>query len=430
MQPTRAWKKPAWLVAVVLACLALALGSSSFAGVLQGAFSLMQWYAREHVLLCLVPAFFIAGALSVFIRQATVLRYLGPGAGQPVAYGVAAVSGSIVAVCSCTVLPLFTGIYRRGAGLGPAITFLYSGPAINLLAIVLTARVIGPEMGIARGAGAIASSILIGAAMAALFAKDLPAIPLLSQAETGPERPAWQTALFFVALLGILVFVNWGAPQDRGGLWAAIYVGKWQITALFAVGLAGILLLWWPGKAWQVGLTGGLVILAAVVWPDRPALAFTTGLMGLAAITAPDKGDAGKWFASSWGLARQIFPLLLLGIALAGILLGGPGNEGLLPTAWIQAAVGDNSLRANLLASLAGACMYVATLTEIPLLQGLLANGMAKGPALALLLAGPTLSLPNMLVLHRVLGIKKTMVFISLVILTATGSGLLFGACG
>jgi uncharacterized membrane protein YraQ (UPF0718 family) len=240
-------------------------------------------------------------------------------------------------------------------------------------------------------------------------------------------RPLWQSSLYFASMVGILVFANWGMPQDSTGVWASVYSVKWLLTSLFAIGFAGILIFWFNVKAWKVIITILIVTIAAVAVPEHPTVAFTVGFVGLSVITSLDKGEMGKWFSSSWDFAKQILPLLLFGVFIAGILLGRVGHEGLVPSEWIAAAVGGNSLRANFFASFAGAFMYFATLTEVPILQGLIGNGMGKGPALALLLAGPALSLPNMLVIRSVLGTKKTVVFIGLVVVMATISGMIFG---
>jgi uncharacterized membrane protein YraQ (UPF0718 family) len=356
---------------------------------------LVRWYAREHVLLCLVPAFFIAGAIGVFLRQGAVMKYLGAGANKVLAYGVASVSGSILAVCSCTILPLFAGIYKRGAGLGPASAFLYAGPAINVLAIILTARVLGVELGVARAVGAVSFAVVVGVVMHLIFREEE-----LAKAEVQgglPEepvgRPLWQTGVFFASMIAILVFANWGAPAESVGVWHTIYAAKWWFTGLAAMVLA----------------------LVLVAWYGSPSL------------TTSGNAETREWFFSSWTFARQILPLLLLGVVVAGLLLGRPGEEGIVPSAWISSAVGGNSLSANLFASVAGALMYFATLTEVPILEGLLGAGMGKGPALALLLAGPALSLPNMLVIRSVLGTKKTLVFVFLTIAMATISGLIYG---
>ncbi|MDK9708151.1 MAG: permease [Desulforhopalus sp.] len=423
------WKILLLTIAGFVACFYLPIGAARFDTAILEAFHLVKWYAREHVLLCLVPAFFIAGAIGVFVSQASVMKYLGAKANKILAYGVAAVSGTILAVCSCTILPLFAGIYKMGAGLGPASAFLYSGPAINVLAIVLTARILGPEMGIARAVGAVLFSIIIGVAMAFIFRKEEKAKMAIQMAMPVEEvkRPLWQTSLYFAAMIGILVFANWGKPEEMTGLWGEIYTNKWPITAGFAAAFALMLILWFKMPAWKVALTAVPVVALAALLPDQPLLAFTAGFIGLSVFTSTDQGETGSWFASSWTFAKQILPLLLFGVLIAGFLLGRVGHEGVIPAGWVAGAVGGNSLAANLFASFAGAFMYFATLTEVPILQGLMANGMGKGPALALLLAGPALSLPSMLVINTVLGLKKTVTFVGLVIVMATISGMLFG---
>jgi hypothetical protein len=423
------WKYLAVIVGVFLACFYLPIGTARFDNAIFEAVHLVKWYAREHVLLCLVPAFFIAGAIGVFISQASVMKYLGPTANKWMAYGVASVSGTILAVCSCTILPLFSGIYKMGAGLGPAVAFLYSGPAINVLAIVLTARILGPEMGIARAVGAVLLSIVIGLSMAFIFRKEEKAKLAIQMAMPVQEvkRPLWQTSLYFAAMIGVLVFANWGKPQETSGVWAVIFAAKWQITAMFAAALGLILIFWFQMRAWKVGLTAIPVIALAVIFPEQPVLAFTAGFIGLSVFTSTDKGEGGEWFSSSWTFAKQILPLLLFGVLVAGFLLGRVGHEGIIPSEWVAGAVGGNSLLANFFASFAGAFMYFATLTEVPILQGLMGSGMGKGPALALLLAGPALSLPSMLVINTVLGLKKTMVFVCLVVVISTLCGMFFG---
>jgi uncharacterized protein len=423
------WRSLLVMVAVFLGCFYLPVGHPRFDNAMLEAFHLVKWYAQEHVLLCLIPAFFIAGAIAVFVSQAAVMKYLGARANKVLAYGVASVSGTILAVCSCTILPLFAGIYRMGAGLGPAMAFLYSGPAINVLAIVLTARILGPELGIARAVGAVLFSIVIGLLMAFIFRKEektKAALPMAMPVEE-VKRPLWQTALYFAAMVGILVFANWGASQESSGLWAAIYHAKWLITAAFSLAFAVMLVLWFAVPVWKVGATAAVVALLALVFPGQPLVAFTAGFIGLSLITSLSKGETSEWFTSTWGFAKQILPLLLIGVFVAGALLGRVGHEGLIPSAWVAGAVGGNSLAANFFASFAGAFMYFATLTEVPILQGLIGAGMGKGPALALLLAGPALSLPNMLVIRSVLGTKKTAVFVALVIVMATLSGMIFG---
>ena len=384
--------KLALMLGVFAALWFLPVGSERFFEAVRASLSLAKWYAQEHVLLCLVPAFFIAGAIAVFVSQGAVVRYLGPGAKKLFAYPVAAVSGVILAVCSCTVLPLFASIHKRGAGLGPAIAFLYSGPAINVLAIILTARILGPELGIARAVGAIAFAVVIGLAMHLAFRREEAAREAAAAIVLPDERPAralWQDALYFASLVGILVFANWGAARDAdGGWWGSVHALRWVFTGALALGLAAMLLRWF------------------------------------------ERDELAGWVDASWGFAKQIVPLLLGGVLVAGFLLGGPASadRGVIPNEWIAQAVGGNSLSANFVASFVGAFMYFATLTEVPILEGLLRSGMGKGPALALLLAGPALSLPNMLVIRSVLGTRKTAVFIVLVITLSTIAGVIFGA--
>jgi uncharacterized membrane protein YraQ (UPF0718 family) len=352
------------------------------------AFALLQEYARQHVLLCLIPAFFIAGAISVFVSKASVIKYFGAQAKKILSYSIASVSGTILAVCSCTVLPLFAGIYTRGAGIGPATAFLYSGPAINVLAIILTAKVLGYKLGLARALGAIVFAVVIGLIMHLLFNKKEEKNREKSDLVDGEEkeaRPLWKTTLYFAVMLAILVFINWGKSSPELKIWYFIYIAKWYIgAALLAV------------LAWMI-----------FSWFKKPELK--------------------EWTFSTWVFAKQIFPLLFAGILVAGFLLGRPGHEGVIPSEWVARLVGGNSLGANLFASIAGALMYFATLTEVPILQGLLGAGMGQGPALALLLAGPALSLPNMLVIRSIIGTKKTLAYITLVVIMATLTGMIYG---
>ena len=378
-----------WMVSVFLAAYFLPMDSARFQGAVLEAFHMLKDYAREHVLFCLVPAFFIAGAISVFVNQAAVMRYFGAQAKKSVAYAVAAVSGTILAVCSCTVLPIFSGIYKRGAGLGPATAFLYSGPAINALAIILTARVLGPELGLARAVGAVVFAVVVGLLMSLIFRKE-EAERLSRQpanvAQEAEGRSLAQNGLYFLTLVLILIFAAWGRPKEPVGFFMAVYAIKWPL-ALAMLALLGFIL-------WR--------------WFKREELR--------------------EWTSASWGFALQILPLLFFGVLAAGLLMGRPqADAGLIPARWIAQWVGSNSLASNFLAAIAGALMYFATLTEVPILQGLLGAGMAKGPALALLLAGPALSLPNMLVIRSVLGTRKTLVYILLVVVMATLSGWLFG---
>jgi uncharacterized membrane protein YraQ (UPF0718 family) len=406
------------------------VGAPRFDSAVTEAFELVKWYAREHVILCLIPAFFIAGAIGVFVSQASVMKYLGPKANKALAYGVASVSGTILAVCSCTVLPLFAGIWRMGAGLGPATAFLYSGPAINVLAIVLTARILGLELGIARAVGAVVFSVVIGLAMHWIFRKEELAKAEAAAQNPEPEvkRPLWHNIVYFACVVGILVFANWGKPMEDAGLWHAIWLMKWPITAACAAAL-GLVLVRWFAVAWWKTLAVALpATVLAFGFPQQPMIPFVFGVLGLSVITSTSEGETGDWFASTWTFAKQITPLLLIGVLAAGFFLGRPGKEGVIPSEWITQAVGGNSLRANLLASVVGAFMYFATLTEVPILQGLIGSGMGQGPALALLLAGPALSLQSMLVLRTVMGTKKTVVYVTLVIVMATITGLIYGA--
>jgi len=425
------WKKLVWIVGAFLVCFYLPVGRTRFDRAILESLHLVKWYAQEHVLLCLIPAFFIAGAIAVFVSKASVMKYLGTKAHKVLAYGVASVSGAILGVCSCTVLPLFAGIYRMGAGLGPATAFLYSGPAINVLAIALTARVLGVKLGIARAVGAVVFSVVIGLLMHLIFRKeeDEKATAQVAMPEPEVKRPLWQNALYFFTMVGILVFANWGKPMQEGGLWDAIYSAKWVVTSLFSVALAVILVAWFEMKWWKVLLAAAPAVLLALIFPSMPMIPFAAGVIGLSAVTSTSKDETGEWFSSSWGFAKQILPLLFSGVLVAGLLLGSPESNdgGLIPAAWVANLVGGNSLWANLFASVVGAFMYFATLTEVPILQGLISNGMGEGPALALLLAGPALSLPNMLVIRSVMGTKKTIVFVLLVVIMATISGLIFG---
>lgn len=426
------WKPLFWIIAVFTACFFLPVEAPRVQSAVIESLYLVKWYAQEHVLLCLVPAFFIAGAVAVFVSQAAVMKYLGPKANKFLAYGVASVSGTILAVCSCTILPLFAGIYRMGAGLGPACAFLYSGPAINILAIVLTARILGLEMGIARAVGAILFAVIIGLAMHFFFrheeAEKAAAAPALGEEEGG--RPLWQTALYFASMVGILVFANWGKPDQPTGLWHALYAAKWWITGGFSLALGLMLATWFELGLPRITLAAIPALLSAVILPQYPELAFTFGVVALSVLSnlkSTRDGEMGAWFSESWDFAKTILPLLLLGVLIAGVLLGRPGHEGLIPSQWVASLVGGNSVSANLFASVFGAFMYFATLTEVPILQGLLGAGMGKGPALALLLAGPALSLPNMLVIRSVMGTKKTGVFVLLVVVMSTSSGLIYG---
>jgi uncharacterized membrane protein YraQ (UPF0718 family) len=354
------------------------------------AFLMLREYAREHVLTCLIPAFFIAGAISVFVSQASVLKYFGAQANKILSYSVASISGTILAVCSCTVLPLFAGIYTRGAGIGPATAFLYSGPAINVLAITLTAKILGWQLGLARAVGAILFAVVTGLLMALIFRKDDAARTAgqIYVPEAGAKiRTLPQDASYIMTMVLILVFAAFARPAEGStGVWPAIFSAKWYLTAALLIVL-GFMLKYW----------------------------FT-------------KEECKNWVESTWGFMKQIFPLLGGGVLVAGFMLGRPGHPALIPEHWVQSLLGGNSLWANLIAAMAGALMYFATLTEVPILQGLIGAGMGKGPALALLLAGPALSLPNMLVIGSIMGVKKTATFCSIIVIMSTVAGMTYGA--
>lgn len=382
-------QKLAIMIAVFLLVYCMPLENVRVQGAILESFYMLQEYAQKHVLFCLVPAFFIAGAMQNFISQKSVMRYLGKGAKQWLAYAVASVSGAILAVCSCTVLPLFMGIYKRGAGLGPASAFLYSGPAINVLAIIMTARVLGWRIGLARAIGAVVFSVIIGVLMATVFRKEESERQKgFDTSETGTEvRTLGQTGAYFAVLVLILVFAAWGKPAERIGFFYAVFTVKWYLVIVLLGILAYMLKNWFSGE------------------------------------------EIGYWMESSWDFAKRVLPLLFGGVLIAGLLMGRPGiDSGLIPSKYVAQVVGGNSLVANFVASIIGAFMYFATLTEVPIIQGLIGSGMGQGPALALLLAGPALSLPNMLVINSTLGFRKTLVYVSLVVVMATITGVIFGA--
>lgn len=425
------YKKFLWILSFFLFAYYLPINSETFRNSIIDAFALAKWYAREHVLLCLIPAFFIAGFIAVFINQAAIIKHLGARANKIKAYLIASISGTILAVCSCTVLPLFSSIHKRGAGLGPAIAFLYSGPAINILAIILTARVLGFELGMARVIGAVSFSLIIGLIMSFIYRKEEKekfenqlAIP-----ESDDSKPLHQTFLHFLILVAILVFANWGKPiNTTEGFWYFVYSNKWYITSFFGVALAFSLIYIVDVKYNYVLIGSLLVILSAIFFSGNPLIPFIVAVIAITIVLTYTEGEANQWLGETWNFTKQILPLLGIGVLLAGFLLGSvEGNGGIIPKKWIYTFVGGNSFFSNLFASVVGAFMYFATLTEIPILQGLINNGMGKGPALALLLAGPALSLPNMLVIRSVIGTQKTIVYVSLVIVMATISGLIYG---
>ena len=375
----REWRIFFLFVAVFAAAFWLPVHSLRFQNGLFEALALLKDYAREHVLLCLVPAFFIAGAISVFVSKESVIKYFGANAKKVVSYSIASVSGSILAVCSCTILPLFAGIYTRGAGIGPASAFLYSGPAINVLAIILTAKVLGYKLGLARAVGAVVFAVVIGLLMQVIFRKEERDRQPQGFADTQSvvtERPLWKNGIYFAAMVGFLVLINWG----NTGL-------AWKLS----VGLAFL----------------GLLAMMIGKWFERSELK--------------------EWMGETWRFAKLILPYLFAGVLIAGFLLGRPGQDGIIPGRWVEGLVGGNGVGETFLASIVGAFMYFATLTEVPILEGLLGAGMGQGPALALLLAGPALSLPNMLVIRSVIGTKKTLAYVGLVVIMATLTGLIYG---
>ena len=377
------------IILVFAACYYIPWGNPTIRQSGLEAFMMLQEYARKHVLTCLIPAFFIAGAIAVFVSQASVLKYFGAQASKILSYSVASISGTVLAVCSCTVLPLFAGIYTRGAGIGPATAFLYSGPAINVLAIVLTARILGWQLGLARAIGAVVFAVLTGLLMAFIFRKDDAARAkgkIFLPEDEGKGRTLTQDALFMLTMVLILIFAAFAKPAEGStGLWPTIFAAKWYITGALLLVLGFML------KGWFV------------------------------------KEERVTWVQSTWGFMKQIFPLLGAGVLVAGFMLGRPGHSALIPDHYIQSLVGGNSIWANLFASVSGALMYFATLTEVPILQGLLGAGMGKGPALSLLLAGPALSLPNMLVIGGVMGIKKTAAFCIIIVILSTIAGMSYG---
>lgn len=382
-------------------------------------------YARAHVIFCLIPAFFIAGAISTFLSQNSVMKYLGPSAPKIFAYGIASISGSILAVCSCTILPLFAGIYYRGAGIGPATTFLYSGPAINILALVLTVKVLGLSLGIARILASILGSIVIGVLMAFIFRKEEKvrfAQWEFSETKEG-EISLYKRIVLILSLVGILIFATWSKETETGNI---LYQLKWYLVIAFAVFLGTISYLWF-----NVSLRGLLTITFLTVVTQtlfsNKELSFLVATLSFSFLLYKTEGETKKWLFSTYFLIRQILPFLFIGVFLAGFFLGRPNHEGLIPSEYVVKLVGGNSLFANLFVSISGAFMYFATLTEVPILQGFLGAGMGKGPALALLLSGPAVSLPSLLVLNSILGTRKTLVYLFLVVTISSVVGYFYG---
>jgi len=381
------WKKWIIIAGVFIAVFFIPFSNNRVINAIMEAFHMLQEYARQHVLLCLIPAFFIAGAIANFVSQGAVIKYFGAKANKFLSYSVASISGTILSVCSCTVLPIFAGIYQRGAGLGPAIAFLYSGPAINALAIILTARVLGFKLGLARAIGAVLFSIIIGLIMHFIFIKEEKEKTTNGEIVIPDEektRPLWQTSLYFLVMMLILIFLNW-ARDESMIVWSMIYKYKYFISAGFGIILIMMLIFWFK------------------------------------------KGELKSWMISTKDFTLQIMPLLFIGVMIAGFFLGRPGHMGIIPEKYVSMLVGGNSLFSNFFASVSGAFMYFATLTEIPIIQGLIGNGMGNGPALALLLAGPALSLPNMLVIRSIIGLKKTIIYVLLVVILSTFAGWGYG---
>lgn len=425
------YKSFLWITGFFIFIYFMPIEEETFKNAIIEAFTLTKWYVQEHVLLCLIPAFFIAGSISVFLSQGSIIKYFGGNAKMWIAYLVASFSGTILAVCSCTVLPLFSSICKRGAGLGPAIAFLYSGPAINILAIILTFRILGMELGIARVIGAVLFSVIIGLIMSFIYRKEekVRAKTEFSMSDIERSQPVWQTTLHFFILVAILVFINWNKPLDTTeGFWYFIFVNKWFITSFFGVGFALSMMYIIKVRKIFVLLGTLAVILTSLMFYNNPIIPSVVAILATIIALTFTKGEANQWLGETWGFARQIIPLLGAGVFVAGLLFGSSnGSNGIIPKQLVVSLVGGNSVFSNFIASIIGAFMYFATLTEVPILQGLINIGMGKGPALALLLSGPALSLPNMLVIRSVIGTQKAVVYISLVVLMATITGLIYG---
>lgn len=430
----REWKIFAGLATIFVVVYALPLSNPKIQEAIQEAFRLLQWYARNHTLACVVPALFIAGAIITFLSQGSVMRYLGPKANPVLAYAVASVAGCVLAVCSCSVLPMFAGIYHLGAGLGPASAFLYSGPAINILAIFLSARVLGLSIGVGRVVGAVVFSVVIGLLMAAVFRKGerakAEAALQMPEAEK-PHRHIGKTAIFLASMILFLVFSDWFNPgnvvvKTSDGLqFKAVIINEMKDAIRFQleeeVGSAntGDKITLPKTEIAEVQEQKTLVIaIHHIRW-------YLAGLCGLAVLIMTwfwfGRDEIREWMSNTWNFAKLLVPLLYGGVFAVGFV------SVLLPEKQVAQLVGDNSLGANLVASVIGAFWYFATLTEIPITQALMKLGMHHGPVLALLLAGPALSLPNILVIRKVMGNSKTLVFILLVVVMSTIVGMFFG---
>jgi len=428
----RDWKKFAWLVGIFLVAYFLPLGHVKVQNSILEAFRLLQWYAIHHTLACVVPAMFIAGAISTFLSQASVMRFLGPDSNRMLAYGVASVSGIILAVCSCSVLPMFAGIYTMGAGLGPASAFLYSGPAINVMAVFLSARVLGLDLGVGRAIGAVVFAVVIGLLMAFFFRSSerrrVKAAALPATASTG--RPLWKTSLYFLAMVLFLVFSDWYNTNDvtitmndgavisanvRYDTQSSLDIQEYQVDGRLSpdtrtIDKAGIASVepvpsftqTVHGMKWYLAMAMGIAVLL-MAWRWFSA------------------GELKEWMNATWDFGMLIVPLLFGGVFVTGFI------GGLIPEHAVATVVGGNSLLSNFFASFVGMIWYFATLTEIPIVEMLMRLGMGKGPALSLLLAGPALSLPSLLVIYKILGGRKTLVFASLTVVMSTLVGFMFG---
>lgn len=426
------WKKGLWLLGIFLVAFFMPLGNPKMTNAILEGFRLLQWYAINHTLACVVPAMFIAGAISTFLSQASVMRYLGPRSNPVTAYAVASVSGIILAVCSCSVLPMFAGIYALGAGIGPASAFLYSGPAINVMAIFLSARVLGFDLGVGRIVGAVSFAVIIGLLMALFFKRsEQKRVEAAKLPETeASTRPLWKTALYFLCMILFLVFSDWYNTNDvtltmkdgrtisanirystqdsldiqeyeKGGRLSPQVrrISRSEIETVkpvpgFTATVHGV-------KWYLAGLMGLLVLFMVMRWFSREELK--------------------QWMRATWDFGLMIIPLLFGGVFITGVV------GGLIPESIVASQVGGNSILSNFIASFVGMIWYFATLTEIPIVEMLMRLGMGKGPALALLLAGPALSLPSILVIYKVIGFKKTLVFCLLTVVMSTLVGFAFG---
>jgi len=429
------WKKFGALVTVFAVAYFLPLSNPKVQNAIQEAFRLLQWYARNHTLPCVVPALFIAGAIITFLSQASVMRYLGPNSNKLLAYTVASVSGCILAVCSCSVLPMFAGIYQLGAGLGPATAFLYSGPAINILAIFLSARVLGFHIGAGRAIGAILFAFVIGLLMALIFRKSEKA-----RAETAirmpepeaPTRPGWKSAAILAGMILFLVFSDWYNPGNvvvkttDGKQFKAVVINEMKDAIRFQLEqdfgnfkLGDKVTLPKAQIADMQEQRTWVIAVHHIRW-------YLAGIMGICVAFMVwrwcEPAERREWMHNTWEFTKLLVPLLYGGVFIVGFV------SVLIPEKQVAQWVGDNSLRSNLVASVIGAFWYFATLTEIPITQALMKLGMHKGPVLALLLSGPALSLPNILVIRSVMGNKKTLVFCALVVVMSTIAGMIFGA--